>query len=455
MPILVLMTTLSSGGAVATDWNLSDALALPDWLTVSVEHRTRYETVDNQFRANGVGGDQVIAFRTNVLAEATWRSWRVGGEFIDSRVTLDDLGTPLNTAHVNQAELLQAYLAWSKQDFFGSGLKAELKLGRQTLDLGSRRLLARNRYRNTINNFSGFDLLVQQMDRWQVRSFFVLPVTRLPSDRQSIGSERSELDAADTDIFFTGIYLAANGLPWEYSGEIYALYLNEDDTDDAATRNRRLFTPGGRLYREAARGAFDYELESAVQVGKSRSSTAAANTNNLDHFAFFGHAAIGYTFDVPWTPRLVLQYDYASGDENPNDDDNERFDTLFGARRFEFGPTSIWGAFARSNINSPGYRLIVQPSQNLSAFVAHRFFWLAEDRDQWTTAGIQDTSGQSGNFISQQLEARIKWDVIPKQVTLETGWAHLFKGGFAKRAPDAPAEDDDSNYFYAQTKLRF
>jgi len=44
--------------------------------------------------------------------------------------------------------------------------------------------------------------------------------------------------------------------------------------------------------------------------------------------------------------------------------------------------------------------------------------------------------------------------VIPKNITLEAGWAYLV-GEFAEDAPNAPVDTDDSNYVYAQTVLQF
>jgi hypothetical protein len=201
-------------------------------------------------------------------------------------------------------------------------------------------------------------------------------------------------------------------------------------------------------------------VESAFQVGASRASASASDTTDLDHSAHYQHAQIGYTFNAPWSPRFLAQYDYASGDDDPNDGDTERFDTLFGARRFEYGPTGIWGAFARSNIDSPGYRLIVKPTDTVSAFIGHRMFWLASDQDAWTTTGtvstpaIRDKDGRSGDFLGHQIEASVTWNVIPKNLAVETGVAYLIKGDFAKNAPDASPEDD-STYFYAQTVLQF
>ena len=168
------------------------------------------------------------------------------------------------------------------------------------------------------------------------------------------------------------------------------------------------------------------------------------------------HADVGYTFDHPWTPRLAFEYDYASGDKNPKDNQDQRFDTLFGARRFDFGPTGIYGAFARSNINTPGYRITVNPRSDVQLGVSHRAFWLASDTDAWTTTGInslRDKTGKTSNYIGQQLELTARYD-FNSSLGLETGWTHLFKGDFAKDAPNAPA-GKDIDYFYVQSMLRF
>ena len=166
------------------------------------------------------------------------------------------------------------------------------------------------------------------------------------------------------------------------------------------SQRRGLTTSGVRIFKTPAIGKFDYEVESVWQVGDP-AQTAGSQTT-LSHFAHFQHVGLGYTFDLPWSPRLLVQYDYASGDRDPNDSQNERFDTLFGARRFEFGPNGIWGPFVRSNISSPSWWIILKPKEGVSFFFAHRLWWLAESRDQCITSGIQDhnrRSGVQGTFL--------------------------------------------------------
>jgi len=442
-----------SGISSATEnFSLQQQLKLPNWLTLKIDHRTRYEGYNRAFKSNKLGGDQTIVFRTNVFMGINYDNFQLGTEFIDSRITLEGSNTPMSTSLINQTDLLQAYLAWQSSDFLKSGLNFKFKAGRQTMDVGSRRLIARNRFRNTINNFTGLDTTLSQGD-WQLRNFIVLPVSRLPNDKASLRAGRTEFDQADFERIFAGTFFSMKNLLLDSKGEVYLYYLSEDDTKKTPTKNRKLFTPGVRWVKAAKPKQFNFEIETVLQAGTSYASSASSDTQRLNHFAYFSHLALGYSFDAPWQPQLMLQYDYASGDKNPHDNNNNRFETLYGARRFEFGPTSIWGAFARANINSPGMRLKFKPHKTITGFIAHRAYWLASSKDSWTGTGIRDSTGNSGSYVGQQMEMRLRWQAIPKTLQFESGWAHLFKGSFAKNAPNAPSDKRDSDYFYFQTSI--
>ncbi len=71
--------------AESQKWSLNSALNTPEWLSLSGQHRVRYETLDEQFRAGGNGNDQILVFRTNLLAKITWKQWEFAFEVLDSR----------------------------------------------------------------------------------------------------------------------------------------------------------------------------------------------------------------------------------------------------------------------------------------------------------------------------------------------------------------------------------
>jgi len=453
---IVVSAWAASSSVAAGDkpWRLSDALQTPDWLSLGGSHRTRFETLDGQFRAGRNGGDQVLVFRTTLRGELRLEDLRLRVELADSRATLADVGTPLSTGIVNTLELLQAYVSLTTDDLFADGATSVLTAGRVTMDVGSRRLVARNRFRDTINSFTGVDWKWTGADLRHARAFVTLPVDRRPKRFAALIDNQWSFDRESTDVMFWGLFYQPPKLSWGDDGEIYVFGLHERDSARRATRNRQLLTPGLRFRRPAKAGAFDYEIESVFQFGNSRASTAATDTTDLDHFAHFQHVEAGYTFDAGWSPRVAAQFDYASGDRDPNDGDNEHFDTLFGARRFDFGPTGIYGPFARANLISPGLRLQLKPRSDTSIMFAHRAYWLASDRDAWTTSGVRDATGATSGYLGQQAEVRLRWDLVPGNLQFEAGAAHLFDGSFMKNAPNATRQGD-ATYAYIQLALSF
>lgn len=465
LPFLVLSSLLGALPAAA-GWKLDDVIG-SDTISLTLEHRTRYEGLSDPFRPanNGKEFTDLISLRTLLHGRVKLPSgFSVGAELEDSRTFLDN-DVLLNSTHVNPAELLQAYVRYDG-DVEGGQLRA--RAGRITMDVGSRRLVARNRYRNTINGFTGIDLDWkggEDRDGLNLRAFFTLPVQREPNPqgaanvRRRRGDNDVVFDTEDFDNLFWGLFAArdlddAFGLE-DVRGEVYLFGLHESDSPSRRTRNRNLYTPGFRVFRKPAKEIVDFQLEAVLQVGQSRVN--ATTTSETDHAAFFIHGTVGYSFDVPTAPRLAFQFDYASGDSSPNDGNTERFDTLFGARRFEFGPTGIYGAFARANLISPGLRVQVAPIDRVKAFAAVRTFWLASKSDSWAGSGVSDPLGDSGDHLGTQIEWRVRWSAVPDTVMIEAGYAHLFAGEYidTNSASSNSNREGDSDYFYTQAKFNF
>ena len=99
----------SSADEAAGPWRLSKALGLPEGLDISGTHRTRYETLDGQFRTGRTGGDQMLAFRTTLRADLKYEAFGATAELMDSGQALADSGSPIDNSMVNVFELLQAY----------------------------------------------------------------------------------------------------------------------------------------------------------------------------------------------------------------------------------------------------------------------------------------------------------------------------------------------------------
>lgn len=432
--------------AVGEPWRAHEALGL-SWLAFGLEQRTRFEHLANDFRPQASGDSTAAVMRTLLAVALRFEPLTVGLELQDSRAFATS-GTPLNTTLVNPFELLQAYVRLGRDDLLVPGDSAALTVGRLTMDFGSRRLLARNDYRNTINGFTGADLSWRSPAGHVLRGFAVMPVIRLPAEEPGLGQNATVFDRENTSALLWGALFGSAPLAAGVQLEGYVLGLHEWDSPLAPSSDRRLITTGLRVMRAPATGQLDFQLEVMVQVGTSRRGASAGDVTDLAHRASAAHLTAGHRFGLPGSPRLAVQYDYASGDADPADGVNGRFDPLFGARRFDFGPTSLFGALARSNLHSPGLRLEVSPHRTLDAMISYRASWLASARDAWTTAPLVDPSGASGAFIGHLVEGRVRFSPFPRNVALELGAAYLARGRFVTASPGA--RPSDPIYVYAQ-----
>ena len=432
---------------------LQDAIGSDDF-TISASVRTRYESYENPFRSSGAEAADLLSFRTIVQAEYDAGPIRIGGQLQDARAYWADAGTPLSTADVNALELVEAYVTAELGEALGGGSTTEVTAGRFLLGLGSKRLAASPGFRNTANGFTGVRVDWSNADRGQsLTAFYTLPQQRLPSDRASLLANDVEWDRESDDLrFWGGIFstpLADTGTKLE----LYGYGLDENDRADRATRNRHLLTLGSRLYAPSAKGKVDFELEGAYQTGTIRASTAAA-APKLDVSAYTLVAEVGYTFDHPSKPRLSLFGDVASGDD-PGSASYNRFDTLFGIRRGEWGPSSsLYGPLSRNNIRDFGMRFEIKPSKRVDGFIAARAAWLDERTDAFAKTGIRDATGQSGRQAGEQLEARGRSWVVPDFIQLDVGGAVLAKGNFLRSAPNV-SNTRDTRYVYADLYFKF
>jgi hypothetical protein len=124
---------------------------------------------------------------------------------MDSRQYLSDSGSAIDTTQVNAVDLLQGYVCWKPGPLFTGGTH-QFQIGRETLDLGNRRLVARNAYRNTINSFTGIDWLWTSDGGGSIRSFAFLPVRRLPDDAASLLDNQITADTQSFGQQFYGVY---------------------------------------------------------------------------------------------------------------------------------------------------------------------------------------------------------------------------------------------------------
>ncbi|MBB6124744.1 hypothetical protein FHS92_002497 [Sphingobium subterraneum] len=418
---------------------LQQALGNPADVKISGSVRVRYEALDGQFRPGFDAKDDLWSVRTTLAAEWNAGPVRIGGELYDSRAYDTDSGSVLTTGEVNTLEMVQAYLATDIRGAFGKGSTLTLQAGRFTMNLGSRRLVAADDYRNTTSGYTGFRADLQLKDRTSATLFYTLPQQRLPESFADLRDNKVRLDREDWSLRLFGALVSRPIGRGKILAELGYVRLQEFDRPSRLTRNRDLHSISARVMTTPAPDTVDLEVEGIYQSGSIRSS-AAANAGRLDVEAWFVHADAGYTFRHAWKPRLSIEYDRASGDGPGRK--YTRFDTLFGMRRSDLAPSGIYAALGRTNVETVGLRAEAAPSRRLDMFANARALWAASRTDSFSTTGIRDATGRSGRFAGYQVEGRVRYWIVPDVLRAELNAAWLARRALLDTAPNAPGHGD-------------
>jgi hypothetical protein len=400
--------------------------------------RGRSEALSGQSRAGFREDDALISFRSILTGEYDAGLLRFGAELYDSRAYRAAVDSAISTNEVNALEPSQLYVGMDLDQPFGKGSALGLQAGRFLMNIGSRRLIAADDYRNTTNTNTGLRIDGKLASGWFGTAWYVLPNLRLPDDLDALRSNEVALDRESGKAVLWG---ATATTPRKVAGgalELLFVKFAERDSPTRPTRDRRLDTWSLRWYRDAAVGSWDYELEASRQGGQSRTGTgAAAPLRDVD--ASFWHARAGYSWRGAWKPRLALEYDRASGDSGA--DKIRRYDTLLGMRRSDFAPSGLYNQVGRANISAPGLRLEFAPSARLDLMGTWKLLYLASRYDAFSNIGVRDASGRSGDFAGQQLDVRLRYWMVPVKLRFEVDAVLLVKGRFLKEAPNARSDD--------------
>lgn len=145
---------MASAAQDVKPWRLDSALDSPDLFSLGGSYRVRYETLNHPYRAGATGSDEILVGRLLLNARVTLQNFYVNLEFEDSRQELADSGSALGTDSVNTLEPLQMLAGMRFDDMFSQGDRLDVSAGRMTIDVGGRRLVSRNNFRNTINAYT-------------------------------------------------------------------------------------------------------------------------------------------------------------------------------------------------------------------------------------------------------------------------------------------------------------
>ena len=382
-----------------------------DWLDIGLDHRTRFEIRDNDFRRSINTVDQPFLLRTRayLAVKNKFDPLRFTVEISDARRFNGDF--PRDVRDSNFQEPIQLY----GELFFKQSLiddrQLSVKFGRQAFEYLDRRLLARNEFRNTTNNFDGIRAtLGKQSDAWQVDALLLQPILR-----DDNGFDKR--DKANTLIGAIGDYRQFSKF---ITVQPLYLLLKQDGNKSPTGVEREIHTIGLRGYGVVGKTGFDYDFSYNRQRG---------NDGPRKHDALGYTGELGYSFAHPWKPRVSAAYNYGSGDDNPTDQQSGRFDRLYGFAR----PFSQNDYFQFENVEAPKLRVEISPTKDLQFDTGFSWYTLNSATDRWNNAGLRDPSGQSGTFVGHEFDARVVWRQS-RYFQTEVLYAYFKAGEFLREA---------------------
>jgi len=279
--------------------------------------------------------------------------------------------------------------------------------------------------------------------------------------------ERSDFNTSDLfdwngsgrEQVFTGLYASTRLVPL-HTVDAYLFWLNQANGNVSnfgpllgippagsqggnPALGQNFVTLGTRFNNDPkAMGGWEYDAELAVQAGKLA---------GLDLAAFAAHAGLGYNFSLPWEPRLYLQYNYASGDNNPDDGRSTTFQNLFPTNHKFYGYMDL---FSWQNIHNPSVTLSAKPHATLTVAADFHLFWLATTNDAWYRANglsrARPITPSANPFVGSEIDLTCTWRPT-KTFSLLAGYSRFFPGDYVRdTGPASPAD-----FFYLQAEMKF
>ena len=410
-----------------------------DWLEVGLDYRTRGEIRHNDLRRSEITTDYPLLLRSRAYlgVKSIIDPLRFAVEFEDAH-RVNGKFLP-DDRDFNRAELIQAYAelhfkeALGKDDL-GISRPVFIRFGRQAFEFTDRRLIGLNLWRNTTNNFLGVrTTLGQEKNDWQLDLLALRPINRLID----------EFDEADQNRDFW----AAIG-HWRKSSEAltiepYYLGLKQRPASENNNQERLIHSPGIRFYGWFSDKHINYDISYTQQFGKD---------NGLTHQAYAVTAEVGYKFqELKSKPRVSIFYGHVSGDKDPNDNVNNRFERFFGFAR----PWSSDDYVIPENIVTPKLKLEFEPIKGVEFDGGYSFYWLASATDRFNNllagANNRDVTGNSGTFLGHGLDARVRFNTV-KFIYANIGYTHYTNGEFVKNRQEIALGENtsSSDFFYLE-----
>lgn len=450
--VLALLSLTGQAGTLASLPDPMPTVAKTDLITFDTELKGRLEVRDNNYDFDSsVNGPQDAAwlltrFRLGMLVTPTsWFKFYVQGQ--DIREIGGSRPNNIGSFGADGDDVFDVLQAWADFGHDADGLS--LRAGRQPLNYGDQRLLGNPQWSNPTRAWDALRLRYAQ-ETWTLDLFVGSPVNFV-NNRWNQSDYFSTREARNAIV--SGLYFSSKSLiPWQNVTDFYLLNEQANKAAGAAgaplgaVGKTNFFTLGTLMKGDPKKlHNWDYEMEMAVQYGR---------VAGLDHLAFAGHWGTGYNFDHTWKPRLGVQYNYASGDDDATDGDSNTFQNMFPGNHALYGfmDTTGW-----MNLQNPQLNFSIQPTSKLKLTLDYNLYWNATNNDAWyganTTSTVRPVNAdarRASSFRGQEVDLNAYYK-LNAHVALQAGYSVFFAGKYLAQT----GASDTAQFGYAQVQVNF
>ena len=425
-------------------------------ICIDVNERLRFEGRENTFDfdsdVNSLTDDAFLLqrFRIGIAVKPTpWLKFYAQGQDVQELGSdRPDIPKALGAEGDDNFDLRQAYVQIGPKSF-------NLILGRQLLAFGDERLVGIGEWNNFTNNWDAVRLQIVQ-PKFSV-DLFAASLVNVYRDSINL-SDLFNGSEMHRDQIFSGIYASTSAIDIQTT-DFYVLVLDQEVPNPTAPaitspatftglsgKQTDFVTLGTRIKGDPKKlHGWEYEGEFAFQAGE---------VADLDLTAFAAHIGAGYNFKCTWNPRLFLEYNYASGDSDPTDNDIETFQNLFPSNHPRYGFMDL---FSWQNIHNPALSLKAKPCKPVGLEVDFHGFWLADTNDAGYRANgvtkvrpITPASRNASSYVGSELDLLVTYHSV-KFLNIWAGYSHFFAGDYL----NATGASDDADFGYLQATFNF